>query len=199
MVNFMNYRERASYDDGSDGGLTGMEADDAYAPTEVLADIGAVVAYFGTVIDDSASTGWHRIGIVQYPSRRAFIEMQSRRDFVEKHQHKEAGMDHTIVFAVSPTTVEANGIDERSSRVVFDLVRRHPGTPSSPHARQAVGPVEGVILGDGRAWSEVRITWLGEGDELPVIDDVAERERVVVHTTIDRLPGLIKAARGNDI
>ena len=193
MVNFMNYRDRASYDDGSDGGRTGREADDEYAPIHVLTEIGATVAYVGDVIDDSASTGWHRIGIVQYPSRRSFIEMQSRPDFQDKHTHKEAGMDHTIVFGVAPRTLSVSAVEGRSARMVFDLVRHDRG-PTAPTSRQAVGPVEGTILGDGRAWTELRISWLGEGDDLPAADEVTDRERVVVHTTIDRLPTLIAAA-----
>jgi hypothetical protein len=192
MINFMKYRERAAYRDGTDGGRTGKEADDEYAPTEVLADIGAVVAFFGDVIDDSASTGWDRIGIVQYPTRRSFIEMQSRQDFREKHRHKEAGMDHTIVFGVPPHTVtgEAPG---RTSRVVFDLVRTDTSVPTSAGA--VCGPVEGTIMGDGRTWTVLRITWLGEDDELPPADEVADRERVVVRPSIDRLATLITTAR----
>ena len=193
MVNFMNYRERASYDDGSDGGRSGREADDEYAPIEVLSEIGAMVAYVGDVIDDSSSTGWHRIGIVQYPSRRAFIEMQSRSDFQQKHVHKEAGMHHTIVFGVPPHTVASNAIEGRFSRAVFDLVR-HDRDATPPTAGQAVGPVEGTIMGDGRVWTELRITWLGEADDLPALDEVADRERVVVHTRLDRLPALVTAA-----
>lgn len=192
MVNYMKYRERAEYRDGTDGGRTGKEADDEYAPTEVLADIGAVVAFFGDVTDDSASTGWDRIGIVQYPTRRAFIEMQSRQDFRDKHRHKEAGMDHTIVFGVPPHTV-AGDAPERTSRVVFDLVRTE--TPSAPSTGTVNGPVEGTIMGDGRVWTELRITWLTDGDPLPSADDVHDRERVVVRPTIDRLATLITTAQ----
>ena len=198
MVNFMKYRERAAYSDGSDGGRSGMEADDEYAPTEVLADIGAVIAFFGDVTDP-ASTGWDRIGIVQYPSRRAFIEMQSRRDFQEKHQHKEAGMDHTIVFAVPPHTVAAGAIGGHHAHVVFDLVRLDDatGAATGPADRQAIGPVEGTILGDGRSWTELRITWITDPEAAPgELDaaDVADRERVVVRPKIDRLATLIQQA-----
>lgn len=196
MVNYMKYRERAAYKDGSDGGRTGMEADDEYAPTEVLADIGAVVAFFGDVTDPQG-TGWDRIGIVQYPSRRAFIDMQSRRDFRDKHQHKEAGMDHTIVFAVPPHTVVANGIGGHHAHVVFDLVRhdRVEAHPTTPDAGQAVGPVEGTILGDGRSWTELRITCITDPDtDRPALDEVADRERVVVRPKIDRLATLIQRA-----
>ncbi|MFN8024231.1 MAG: hypothetical protein U0Q03_22060 [Acidimicrobiales bacterium] len=193
MVNYMKYRERAAYRDGTDGGRSGKEADDEYAPTDVLADIGAVVAFFGDVVDDSASTGWDRIGIVQYPTRRSFIDMQSRQDFREKHRHKEAGMDHTIVFGVPPHTV-VGAAPGRTSRVVFDLVRTDTPTASTADDRVA-GPVEGTIMGDGRAWTELRITWLGDGDPLPPTDDVHDRERVVVQPSIDRLATLITTAQ----
>ncbi len=202
MVNYMKYRERAAYKDGSDGGRSGMEADDEYAPTEVLADIGAVVAFFGDVTDPQV-TGWDRIGIVQYPTRRAFIDMQSRRDFREKHQHKEAGMDHTIVFAVPPHTVAAGAIDGRHTHVVFDLVRLDEQLTGSagPADGQAIGPVEGTILGDGRSWTELRITWVTDPDAAPAelgeLDAVADRERVVVRPKIDRLASLIDQAAGS--
>ncbi len=192
MVNYMKYRERAAYADGTDGGRSGMEADDEYAPTDVLADIGAFVAFFGDVTDP-AGTGWDRIGIVQYPSRRAFVDMQSRRDFQERHQHKEAGMDHTIVFAVPPHAVTAEGVGEPQPHVIFDLVALD-GAGSRPVAGQAIGPVEGTILGDGRTWSELRISWVADPDDAPAFDEVLDRERVVVHPRIDRLAALVAAA-----
>ena len=195
MVNYMNYRERADYGDGSDGGRSGREADDEYAPVDVLDDIGAVVAYFGDVIDDQTSTGWHRIGIVQYPTRRSFIEMQSRRDFRDKHTHKEAGMDHTIVFGVPVHLVRSASEAGHADRVVFDLVRHERGL-GTPAPQQATGPVEGTIMGDGRTWTELRISWLGAGDDLPPLDDVDDRERVVVRTSIDRIRTLVAASDG---
>ena len=45
---------------------------------------------------------WHRVGVVKYPTRRSFIEMQSRKDFQAKHVHKEAGMAATIVSGCTP-------------------------------------------------------------------------------------------------
>jgi hypothetical protein len=186
MVNLMKYRDRAEYRDGADHGRSGREADDEYAPVEVLADIGAVVAFHGDVVDGSASSGWDRVGIVQYPTRRAFIEMQSRRDFRDKHTHKEAGMERTIVFAVPPNAVAVGTAVVRADQVVFDLVRR-AGEPRLPGPAQAVGAVEGTILGDGRRWTELRVTW---GDT-PALDAVDDRERVVVRPAVDRLPRLL--------
>jgi hypothetical protein len=198
MINYMKYRERALYSDGTDGGKSGIEADDEYAPVDVLADIGAVIAYAGDVVDDTRPKGWDRVAIVQYPSRRAFIEMQSRRDFQAKHEHKDAGMERTIVIVVPTASVVAD-IDQqgRTNHMVFDLVR-HDTTVGVPSACQAVGPVEGTIVGDGRAWTEIRISWVADPDQQPSDDPVVDRERVVVRTRINRLPGLIAAAAASD-
>lgn len=190
MVNFMKYRVRAEYRDGGDHGRSGREADDEYAPLGVLADIGAVVAFHGDVVDgassSSVSSGWDRVGIVQYLTRRSFIEMQSRRDFRDQHTHKEAGMERTIVFAVPPTAVAVGRGVERADEVVFDLVRE-AAAALPPGPGQAVGAVEGTILGDGRQWTELRVTWGG----VPDLDPVGDRERVVVRPSVDRLPRLL--------
>jgi hypothetical protein len=128
MVNLMKYRERAVYDDGTDGGATGKDADDRYAPIDVLTDIGAQVSLFADV--DTQLLGdhphWDRVGCVLYPTRRAFIEMQSRRDFQERHVHKEAGMDSTIVMACLP--IVAPGQGDQLAGASWDEVE-HPPTP----------------------------------------------------------------------
>jgi len=110
MVNLMKYKETAAYasDEGGDIAVSGREADDRYAPVEVLAAIGAEVVFVGDVETQllGSPPTWDRIGVVKYPSRRAFIEMQSRPDFQAKHVHKEAGMDVTIVMGCLPIDVE---------------------------------------------------------------------------------------------
>ncbi len=104
MVNLMKYREVAEYADGRASAISGLEADDEYAPTRTLRAIGATPVFFGTV--DQQLLGdvprWDRIGVVKYPTRRSFIEMQSRADFQKSHEHKEAGMERTIVMGCQP-------------------------------------------------------------------------------------------------
>ncbi len=104
MVNLMKYRPRADYSDGRETGVTGREADDLYAPYESLAAIGAEIVFVGEVEQQLAGVSpvWDRIGVVKYPTRRAFIEMQSRKDFQDKHVHKDAGMEATIVMVCHP-------------------------------------------------------------------------------------------------
>lgn len=102
-LNLMKYRERADYGDGDGPDISGREADDAYTPVGPLAAIGAVIAFAGDVVEqESGRPRWDRVGIVRYPSRAAFFEMQRRDDFKAKHVHKEAGMEFTIVMSCLP-------------------------------------------------------------------------------------------------
>src|SRR3974390_3084356 len=90
MLNLMKYRAEADYGDpeGGGGAISGRDADDRYLPVDVLAAIGAAPCFLADVIE--ASEDWDRVGVVRYPTRRSFIEMQSRTDFKDKHVHKEA-------------------------------------------------------------------------------------------------------------
>ena len=112
MVNLMKYKERAEYADGSDGGRSGREADDEYTPTGPLKAVGAKIVYVAEVDATPLGDGtqWDRVAIVKYPTRRAFIEMQERKDFQDKHVHKEAGMDKTFVIGCQP--MELDGLRE---------------------------------------------------------------------------------------
>jgi hypothetical protein len=119
MVNLMKYRNVADYPDGApaDGpAISGREADDLYTPLESLAGVGAEIVFGGDV--DLQLLGdapiWDRVGVVKYPTRRSFIEMQSRPDFRRQHVHKEAGMQETIVIGCQPFDLPAwpDGVDQ---------------------------------------------------------------------------------------
>jgi hypothetical protein len=186
MVNLMKYREKADYADGRASSISGQQADDLYTPRDSLAAVGAEIVFAG-VVDTQliGSPAWDRIGVVKYPTRRAFIEMQSRPDFVEKHVHKEAGMAQTIVIGTQPLTnpelppdapswaevphppTEADG-----PVVVVHVLRFHEGRAETsmasyqeaagevavPHGVRILGwfAAEGTIVGDGRSWDQVR-------------------------------------------
>jgi hypothetical protein len=107
MVNLMKYREVADYSDGRDSAISGREADDLYTPRESLAAIGAEIVFGGEVDQQLLGDApiWDRVGVVKYPTRRSFIEMQSRPDFQRQHVHKDAGMAETIVIGCQPFDV----------------------------------------------------------------------------------------------
>jgi len=104
MVNLMKYREVADYADGRESAISGREADDLYTPLESLAGVGAELVFAGDVDQQllGDSPVWDRVGVVKYPTRRSFIEMQSRPDLQKQHAHKDAGMAETIVIGCQP-------------------------------------------------------------------------------------------------
>lgn len=189
MVNLMKYKDRAEYADGSDGGRSGIEADNEYTPTDSLQAVGAELVYVANVDATPLGDGvqWDRVGIVKYPTRRAFIEMQERKDFQDSHVHKEAGMEQTIVIGCQPMDVPSGELAAES--VSWDDVE-HPPTAddgalhvlhvikwndggreemegyhdaafevAAAHGARVAGwyEAEGTIVGDGRNWDQVRI------------------------------------------
>lgn len=184
MVNFMKYHARAVYADGTDRGLTGREADDAYAPIDVLTRIGAVVVF---VADVEPGGAWDRVGIVRYPTRQSFVAMQSREDFRERHVHKAAGMERTIVCGTLPVGMRAPDGGARP-RVVFEMV-----TSATPLVLAHAGRlrVEGTILGDGRRFASLGVAWVA--DDVAAPPPSADRVVAVTRPTIDRLAGELAA------
>lgn len=187
MVNLMHYRDKADYSDGRASEISGKEADDLYAPLGPLAAVGAEVVFLADVdtqfLNDSPA--WHRVGIVKYPTRRSFIEMQQRPDFQDLHAHKEAGMAQTIVAGCLPMPLpdlpasapEWTQVPHPPSVhdpyvVVIHVLkfkddeRRHEMATYTDHAANIAVPhgvrlaawmnVEGTILGDGRTWDQIR-------------------------------------------
>ncbi len=189
MVNFMRYKERADYGQGEDAGLSGRQADDRYAPTEVLAAIGAEVAYFGDVVgpDGGPDPDWHRMAVVRYPTRRSFIDMQSRKDFREKRTHKDAGMDFTLIMCSLPTG-PPKGEGDHSGFVQF-VAYPAGSAPSEPADQGATFAVEGTVIGDERRWDRLVISWSEGTVDQPegalVVRSVAmiDRIRPLMHDT----------------
>ena len=165
-LNMMKYRPVADYADGRETTLTGQEADDVYAPHGPLAAVGARIVFAAPVVHQLVGdvTVWDRIAVVQYPTRMAIIEMNSRDDFQESHAHKDAGMAATIVVASFPAegqpapdpAVSGAGPDALVLvQVVADATAPDlaEGVESERIGRFSI---EGVMIGDGRSFGEAR-------------------------------------------
>ena len=165
MVNLMKYHEVAQYADDTTTPakqISGREADDRYNPASILSRIGAAIVFAGDVVGNTVGPeDWDRIAIVRYPTRKSFIDMQSRKDFGEKHVHKAAGMKRTIIVCCRP---EDLSLDTRERPKPSDgqfltmVVRRNTNRQAAfaamPNATNF--SAEGTIIGDGRTWDTVQ-------------------------------------------
>jgi hypothetical protein len=183
MLNLMKYRAWADYGDERPR-ITGREADDLYAPLGVLADLGAEVVLFGNVVEQPrGDEAWDRVAIVRYPTARSFLDMQERPDFIAQHVHKDAGMERTIIALCRPLA----GVLGTGDRLLVDLVS---GTQQQAAPGQLVLRVEGCPVNDGRPWSTVVITALGD-DGSPtehLAGDGVQATSVAVAALLNTLP-----------
>ena len=168
MVNLMKFRDVADYPDDPESTISGRDADKLYAPLEILDEVGAKILFLANVEQQvDGAPAWDQVVVVKYPTRRSFTEMLQRPDYQERHVHKEAGMETTIIVACqpiqAPATSEAQPADGEHGVVVLDLVRFDDADASAGSgfdmAAESLASrsftVEGTIVGDGRRWDQV--------------------------------------------
>lgn len=198
-LNLMKYKAVAQYADGRATTLTGVEADDEYAPLDELAAVGARIVFMAPVVHQLVgdATVWDRIAIAQYPTRMAMIEMNRRDDFQKQHDHKEAGMESTIVMASFPydddpapdSSLTGVGEELMLLQIVADAnAADHAADVSSTRIGRFW--IEGCMVGDGRDFAEARWDLISRatGDELaerPQVTGDAANYVMVIDPAID--------------
>jgi uncharacterized protein (DUF1330 family) len=55
-----------------------------------------------TLIGDLDADAWDAVALVQYPSRTAFIEMTTSKEYDAAHEHRESGLERTVLLACTP-------------------------------------------------------------------------------------------------
>jgi len=186
-LNLMRYRAVAAYADGNESGVSGKDADDAYAPLGPLAAVGALVAFHGDVVEQRlGDPRWDRIGIVRYPTRSAFFEMQRRDDFKDQHVHKEAGMEFTIVMSCLPAGSPGDGA--ASDHLVLVVTRGGPADVAGVDGADPVADftVEGVIVGDERTFDRATFVTVRDDAALDAVVAAATRADDAHVLVIDR-------------
>jgi uncharacterized protein (DUF1330 family) len=103
MLNLLKFKPRADADDTK----TGEEAYRSYGDTAVamIEERGGKVIWAGRadqILIGDPSEDWDQVLLVQYPSRAAFLDMVSQPAYLEAHEHRESGLERTIVVACSP-------------------------------------------------------------------------------------------------
>jgi uncharacterized protein (DUF1330 family) len=103
MLNLLKYKAQAD----NDASTSGEDAYRAYgdAAVAMIEERGGQVIWAGRadqlLIGDPAED-WDAVLLVQYPSRAAFLDMVSQPAYQEAHQHRESGLERTIVVACTP-------------------------------------------------------------------------------------------------
>jgi uncharacterized protein (DUF1330 family) len=106
MLNLLKFKDQST-----DGASTGGEEYKKYgdAAVEMIEARGGKVIWSGRaeqVLIGDPTQDWDVVLLVQYPSRRAFVEMVSAPEYERAHEHREAGLERTIVVACSPRVQE---------------------------------------------------------------------------------------------
>jgi uncharacterized protein (DUF1330 family) len=66
---------------------------------------GGKVLWMGRVdqtLIGSTDEVWDAVALVEYPSRKAFIEMTTSKDYEQAHEHRESGLERTLLLACTP-------------------------------------------------------------------------------------------------
>ncbi len=70
--------------------------------------VGAKVIYFGIPNELLQGTeDWDLLMLVQYPSRKAFLEMTSNPDYLKVHEYRAEGVERAVLYATDPVKFKA--------------------------------------------------------------------------------------------
>ena len=103
MLNLLRFKERAT---DPDEGLTGQEAYQRYADEMIrfVESKGGRVIWSGRVdgqvIGDGAG-GFQMAALMEYPSRKAFVEIATSREVAAIGVHRSAGLDGQWLLATT--------------------------------------------------------------------------------------------------
>jgi hypothetical protein len=180
MLNLTKYRPDVPYVRHGGAAIDGQDSSSRYAPLSVLAEIGARLCFVADVV---ASPGnWHRVAVVGYPSRRSFVAMAGRYDFMNWHHSMSAGVQEALVMGVLPTGVlpgpSANWI----------LLEAWSGQRPAAVADGPVSEfaVEGTLVGDGRQRTGIRYTAIEPGTPLPLNPTPPGYDALLLEPAIER-------------
>lgn len=161
------------------GRESSRDPDSRYIPISLLTAVAASLCFVGDVV--AGSGGWDRVGVVRYPTRRAFMALNSRRDTSDWNAAKERRTERAMMLGLVPVSHLPVGL---SQRVLVEVW--HGPTPPP----MAAGPltefeVEGTFIGDGRQWSGARYTAIEPGTALPLQPDRFGYQAMLVEPIVE--------------
>ena len=103
MLNLLKFKERAEDGEGSGASEYGKYSDAAVQMVEAR---GGKVLWMGRadqILIGDAAESWDSVALVQYPSRKDFLEMVSTPEYEKAHEHRESGLERTVLIACTET------------------------------------------------------------------------------------------------
>lgn len=97
MVNLLKFKDKATYADGSEPGLSGREAYARYAQgvAACITAVGGKLRFGGDVtglLIGEVEELWDMVAIAEYPSRKAMFAMVQSPEYQAITKHREAGL-----------------------------------------------------------------------------------------------------------
>ncbi|HWS45560.1 MAG TPA: DUF1330 domain-containing protein [Acidimicrobiia bacterium] len=97
MLNLLKFKPRAGAAEYNKYGSSAVK---------MVEDRGGKLLWMGkvdqTLIGDIDADDWDAIALVQYPNRKAFIEMTASQEYGAAHEHRESGLERTVLLACTP-------------------------------------------------------------------------------------------------
>lgn len=115
MINLLRYRERAVYPEGfAADPCTGREAYQRYGSAAVqrIASVGGSLLWLGSVrfsVIAPEGEEWDDAILVQYPSRKAFLEMVAQPEYQAAAVHRTAALADSRLIATATVTSAFEG------------------------------------------------------------------------------------------
>ena len=100
MLNLLRFADRAA----GDAGKSGADSYETYGDQmrEIMSQRGIKLLWRGradsVVIGDDDGDAWDMVLLVEYPSRKAFLEMATSKEYEKVGEHRTAGLaDSTLI------------------------------------------------------------------------------------------------------
>jgi uncharacterized protein (DUF1330 family) len=98
MVNLLKFKESADYGDGQHSGLSGRDAYERYSTkmVKLVEKAGGRMIFAGRAVRmmiGVADPMWDVVGLIEYPSRAAFLSITQSPEFHEIERHRVAGLE----------------------------------------------------------------------------------------------------------
>lgn len=162
------------------GRSSSQDPDSAYVPIPFLRAAGATLCFVADVV--AGPDGFDRVGVIRYPTRRAFIELQDSSDTQDWIARKAQRAERLIMLGM----ISGGGLPVDHSQRVLLEVWHGPTPPLMTAGPVTEFEVEGTYIGDGRHWSGARYTSIEPGTALPLEPARFGYVAVLVEPVIER-------------